>query len=273
MTRTTGFAFFVATALLHGGCGTKSFNHVDPAGSDTFFGEGSFGSSGEDPHEGNFPEPAVTRCGDLPPGIAPVDEMLSAWAVVAVPDATIDGEPVAAGTVQLRISQEGLSQCGAATSSNEEGEISGSGSSSSGDPPSGDTSGSSSGSTSGSSSGDTSGDSSGGTSDGTTGSAVPDPGFEQTGDRTLELMMGPHEMALGTHAVADLVAPGVKLTGSWSTNDFGDQASVELLRVDDDCVVGVLHGFRSSHNTPFLEGGFVAQTCQRQCIPTRNNPC
>jgi len=225
-----GLAGILATVLA--GCLQASFNHGDPSMVDTDTGASAGVVSGVggtgDLDLGNYPHPAVTRCGDVLGGVEPIDGLVSAWAIVAVPGATRGGEPVDTGSVLLRVSEEGLSDCGAAPF---EGFSSSTGST-----------------------GTTSGDT-------------------VAGDRTIEILLGPDESVVGRRDVADLEDSQVALFGGGATEIHGSEASVELLRVDDDCVIGIVHGFEATDGGPFLEGGFVAQTCQQQCIPTAGSGC
>ena len=235
-------------ALLGGGCQTRSFDHgdapLDSGTGDTF---GSFGGEvGEAPttgdgFDGNYPDPATTRCGEVPGNLPPIHGLASAWAIVAVPGATADGEPIEAGSVLLRISEQPISSCG--------------------EPPQSDFFGSTGFGSSGSSGSSGSG--------GTTSF-----GGSTTGEgRGFELMLAPGELALGVHEVAMLAAPRVFAYGEGAGSDSSAEGSIELLHVDDGCMVGVVRGFTTDTNEPFMTGGFVAQTCQLQCIPTQNNPC
>jgi len=217
-------------ALPCGGCQSQSFDHgdtaLDSATTDAF---GSFGGVvGEAPttgaeFEGNFPEPAVTRCGDVLGDLPAIDGLASAWAVIAVPGATANGDPVEAGSVLLRVSEQAIGSCAASPQSDFFGST----------------------------------------------------GFETDmgGGRGLELVLAPEELTLGVHDVATLAAPQVFVYGEGGGIDSGAEGSIELLHVDDGCVIGVVHGFATDTNEPFMSGGFVAQTCQLQCLPTQNNPC
>ena len=61
---------------------------------------------------GNFPQPAQTRCGDLPDGLEPIPGLASAWVVVALPDAvSSDDEPVPAGSAMVRLADHALDDC------------------------------------------------------------------------------------------------------------------------------------------------------------------
>lgn len=62
--------------------------------------------------DGNFPQPARTRCGDLPPGLDPMPGLASAWAVIAAPGA-IDpsGEDVPSGSTRIRLADHAVVNC------------------------------------------------------------------------------------------------------------------------------------------------------------------
>jgi hypothetical protein len=175
-----------------------------------------------------------------------IEGLAAAWAVVAVPGATVDGEPLSTGSVVLRLSEVGLQNCGASP----------------GDPGFFEP-GTSSGSTGGGSTGGSSG------SDSSTGTGDP----LRDGPRGLELTLTADEFAKGTYAMSELVAPRVYSYGAGSTTDVPQDARIQLHRVDADCVVGTVSGFRAEDGTSFMEGSFVAQTCQRQCIPGREDRC
>lgn len=223
------------------GCQTKSFEHGGDllngsSGGQSFSGVGGDAVSGGDEFpnfDGNYPEPAVSRCGDVLGGLPPLPGLASAWAIVAVPGATMNGEPVEAGSVMLRISERVITECGDAPNPNH-----------------------SFGST------------------GFGGESTFAGGLSSaTGDRGFEMMLGPDELALGIHDVATLTGPRVGVFGEGSTSESGAGANIELLRVDDDCVIGIARGFLSDTGEPFMYGGFVAQTCQRQCIASEGSPC
>jgi len=217
----------VLCLTLVGGCVSKEISHSELSGDvDTFAsataGEvGGFGSSGDFGFpQGNYPDPAVTRCGDVLGDLPAINSLASAWAVVAVPNATAGDEPVEAGAVLLRLSQDALVDCGS-------------------DPQS---------------------------QDFFFGTSTGDGALEGRG---MELMLAPQDVTLGVHQPASLT-----LYGDGATSEFDTEAAtVELLRVDDDCVVGIVRGVESEGGTKFLEGGFVAETCQRQCIPTPGFSC
>lgn len=107
----------VALALV---CIACSYDQIDHAGGTTGVAPGlsatitSFGETGSGPVS-NFPDPASSICGELPPGHTPIDDLASAWVVAAVPDA-VDGygAPVAPGTMRLRLTDRPLPDCGAA---------------------------------------------------------------------------------------------------------------------------------------------------------------
>lgn len=61
---------------------------------------------------GNYPEPAETRCGELPDGVSPIAGLASAWVILALPDAvSSDGDPVPAGAAKVRLADHALLDC------------------------------------------------------------------------------------------------------------------------------------------------------------------
>ena len=231
-------------AVLSGGCQSRSFEHGDPpndSGTSATFGSFSEvggevgGSSGAFGSGGNYPEPAVTRCGAVLGDMPPIEGLAAAWAVAAVPGATANGEAIETGSVLLRISEHPIDDCGGSPQL----EFSGStGSSTAGD-------------------------------NGTT-SFDEDVG---TGPRGFELLLAPGELALGVLEVAALEGARTLVYGHGAVSGSGAGASIEFLRVDDDCVIGIARGFVTDTDQPFMNGGFVAETCQLQCIPTPSDPC
>lgn len=242
-TRLPAYGLAAMLGILSGGCQSKSFEHGDaPLGSGTSDTFGSFGgvvggSTGGFGFGGNYPEPAVTRCGEVLGDLHPIEGLASAWAIAAVPGATANGESIEAGSVLLRISEDAIVGCG--------------------DSPQWEFSGSSG---------------SGATTTGDIGTTSfrEDVG---TGPRGFELLLAPGELELGVHEVAALADPQTVAYGQGAVSGSSGEASIELLRVDDGCVIGIARGFVTDNGQPFMNGGFVAETCQRQCIPTRDNPC
>lgn len=232
----------VIAVIFSGGCPSTSFDHGDPQAASTSAATftsagGEVGDGGSPNLDGNYPDPAVSRCGDVLGNLPPIHGLASAWAVVAVPGATMDEEPVVAGSVLLRISGEAISECGAAPNAV-----------------------------------NTFGTSSGGTGTSSGGSSFGGTSWEES-TRGFEVMLGPDELALGVHEVATLTDPRVTVFGEGATDESAAEANIELLHVDDDCIIGVARGFATNSDTPMLYGGFVAQTCQRQCIPAKGKPC
>lgn len=225
-------------------CAPASFDHGDGSGppatessrasdSGTGFlatdGEGTLAevSGGLDP-PGNFPEPAVSRCGDVLGDAEAIGGLAAGWAVVALPGAMgTHGESVPQGAVRLRLSQHGMLDCGDSLTP-----LLGHGSGSDGDRP---------------------------------------PFTE--GPRGLEFTLSPTELALGVRTLSSLSQPEVFVQGSGAAGVDVAAGTLELLRADAECIVGVISGLQGDLGTTFLEGGFVAQTCQRQCIPTQGDAC
>lgn len=183
--------------------------------------------------DGNYPEPAVTRCGPVRGGADPIEGLASAWAVVALPGATANGEPLSTGSMRLRISEYAMDNCGKPLVPYGWG-----------------------GSGSGSSSG-----------------SVGSTGFGASDQRGFELTLAPGEQTLGVHEVARLGDPGIATFGDGAAEETAAEGSIELLHVDDDCVIGIVRNFAADYGGPFMNGGFVAQTCQRQCISTHGDSC
>lgn len=219
-------------SVLAGGCVTREFDHGRAEGGELLITDSvggvvsGFGGTGDDGFsEGNFPEPAVTRCGDILGDLPAITNLTSAWAVIAVPNATSGDEPVPAGSVLLRLSEEPILDCGSAPEPDFF-------STSTGDP--------------------------------------LNPGLGASGERSLELLLAPEDAALGVHPLS---TARVSLYGEGATTEFGTEATVELFRVDGNCIVGLVRGVQSDEGAPFMEGGFVAETCQRQCIPGPGVSC
>lgn len=62
--------------------------------------------------EGNFPDEAEERCGPLPPGVVPIADLTTAWAMTKVPVDEIDlSFRAATTTLVLRLSNDGV-PCG-----------------------------------------------------------------------------------------------------------------------------------------------------------------
>lgn len=62
--------------------------------------------------EGNFPAEAEERCGPLPPGVVPIADLTSAWAMTKVPVDDVDlSFRAATTTLVLRLSNDGI-PCG-----------------------------------------------------------------------------------------------------------------------------------------------------------------
>lgn len=233
----------LASAVLVASCTTKSIEHGTPGGSgfDTALATagGAFGESGAvGLEDGNYPEPATTRCGEVMGDLPAIEGLQSAWAVIAVPDATQNGEDVPAGSMLLRLSEDAISDCGSTPFDNSFG-----GSSSTGF-------------------------FTGGVEFSTTGSR-----FDEGSGRSLELMLSPDESVVGAYEFGVLTGPDVAAYGDDAPTELPTDATIELLHVDDDCVIGTIRGVVGETGSAFMEGGFVAQTCQRQCIPFEGQPC
>ena len=254
-----------ATLLTALGCQPRTIDHGDRPFDEvaaTVSGGIVPGTGGGDTGEpfddalGNYPEPAVTACGDVLGDLPAIDGLTSAWAVIAVPGAFMGSESLETGSVLLRISDDVIRECGEAPADEDDFMTTGFFGSSTGlfgtgtgfDPTSG-----------------------GNDSDPSGGGDSTD-GYAGNG-RSFELLLGPDELTVGVHPIDTLNNPSVRLYGEGATETFGSEASLELLRVDDACIIGVLRGFESDAGFPFMEGGFVAQTCQRQCFPVDGVEC
>lgn len=238
--------YVLACATFVASCTTKSIEHGTPGGSGfataSATAGGGVGESGPVGHEdGNFPEPATTRCGDVMGDLPAIDGLKSAWAVIAVPDATQNGQDVPAGSMFVRLSEDVISDCGGLPFDNT---FRGSGGGSS-----------------------STGFVTGGIEFSTTGSR-----FEEGTGSGLELMLAPNEAAVGTYPF-EALASDVAIYGEDAPAEMPVEATIELLHVDDDCVIGTIRGLTGESGSAFMEGGFVAQTCQRQCIPYNQQPC
>ena len=121
----------VLTCALALGCGTQVIDHdatpgapplleptattTAPATSGASFGTDGFGSSTTGFGLGNYPDPAVSLCGALPPGVPEATGLTSAFAVRALAGATDEADnEVEAGTVRVRLSSQALFDCGEA---------------------------------------------------------------------------------------------------------------------------------------------------------------
>lgn len=160
---------------------------------------------------GNFPEPALTRCGELGEDVYEIDDLRSAWSVVAIGGTEdTDGE-VEAGTIRLRLSDGGMDDC-------------------------------------------------------------QDP--LDVGTWGFAMTIAPDEATIGIHDFASLFAPDLELV------QFGEAAAepiagtLRLVRVTQDCVVGVLSSVTIGGSpVPEISGGFAAEVCTRDCLTTPSHGC
>lgn len=197
------------------GCGSDIIQHgdLDPSGAIPTDGFVSFGEvdGGTMSGAGNFPEPALTRCGELGDDIYEIGELRSAWSVVAIGGTEdTDGE-VQAGTIRLRLSDGGMGDC--------------------------------------------------------------QDGLE-LGTWGFALTLAPDETTLGVHDFADLHAPDPELVEDGHTRTQPIDGTLRLVRVTQDCIVGVLSNVTRG-GTPMqqLSGGFAAEVCTRECLPTASHDC
>jgi hypothetical protein len=203
-------------------CGSDVIQHgvltTDPSGTEGFvsFGEASMSGApevdgGTMSSLGNFPEPALTRCGELGADVYEIDELRSAWSVVAIGGTEdTDGE-VEAGTIRLRLSDGGMGDCRDALD-------------------------------------------------------LGAWGFAMT--------LAPDEATVGIHDFAGLFAPELELVEHGETTAEPIAGTLRLVRVTQDCVVGVLSSVTKG-GAPMheLSGGFAAEVCTHDCLPTAAHGC
>ncbi|HWB81503.1 MAG TPA: hypothetical protein VG755_41360 [Nannocystaceae bacterium] len=203
------------------GCGSDIIEHgaLDPSDSTVTSGLESLASmtsfgevdGGTMSGAGNYPEPALTRCGELGDDIYDIGELRSAWSVVAIGGTEdTDGE-VEAGTIRLRLSDGAMGDC-------------------------------------------------------------QDPLDLATWGFALTL--APDETSIGIHDFADLFAPDLELVQDGERRTQPISGTLRLVRVTQDCVVGVLSSVvQGSTPMPQLSGGFAAEVCTRDCLPTASQGC
>ena len=175
------------------------------------------GQIGEIDDPGNFPEPAISRCGELPEGVEPVPGLTAAWAVLALPGATdTDGEAVPTGGVRLRLADHAIEDCAG---------------------------------------------------------AFFDP-FECDGLRCkwgLSIAINEAPVVSSFVDLARLPEADFEVAvidGLGPAIVPGRGGTLVLHRVTSDCVVGELRDVETTDGIP-RDGGFVAELCQRQCIPSQ----
>lgn len=218
------------------GCGEQTIRHqlVPMAGTDgfgafsggvtTFAGSsGGFGGG----QFGNYPEPALTRCGALPDGVVAMDDLFSAWAVLALPGATdVDDQEVEPGLLRLRLSALGITDCA-------------------GTPDMVECSGS-------------------------------DPEDSACG-WDVEISLPPSESEPGTIDLANETDADYNVRGGQrdATRLDTSRGSLVIHSVTPDCVIGEFVDVDTTANDSGLplNGGFVAEICQRQCIPSQGRGC
>jgi len=214
--------------LVLGGCGVDNVEHGQPdpfsdSASEGFVVDGSDG--GDDGFAGNrnFPEPAQARCGTLPGDVAAIDDLASAWAVLALPGARDPlGADVETGSVRLRLGDRGLSSCDGTFEADD--------------------------------------------------SACLSPSANGCG-WGISLTLAPHELAAGTYDLMTLSAPKYAVAVS-GPNATGTRAGTLVLhRMTADCVVGELQDIQAEVGEPLQNGGFIAEICERQCIPDEDEGC
>ncbi|MBL4685129.1 MAG: hypothetical protein JKY37_11110, partial [Nannocystaceae bacterium] len=171
--------------------------------------------------------PASTRCGGLPDGVVAMDDLFSAWAVLALPGATdVDDQEVEPGLLRLRLSAQGITDCA-------------------------------------------------GTPDTTQCSESSPDDFPCGWD--VEISLPPSESEPGTIDLADETDTDYNVRGGQRdpTRLDTSRGSLVIHRVTADCVIGefVDVDMLANDSGRPLNGGFVAEICQRQCIPSQGRGC
>lgn len=224
----SGPTAFAAT-LVAFGCGTDRIQHDEAGGQGQAFGGSTtfFGSDGGDPFEGNFPEPAQTRCGSLPESTLPLEGLISGWGVLALPGARDPvGDPVAAGSVRLRLSDREVRDC-ADTFAPERLEC------------------------------------------------EHIPLGSLTCGWGISLTLAPDELEPGVYELASLTDPAYAVaTGdAREPSTTARTGTVRLFSVTPDCISGEFQDVETRAGDPSLDGGFIVEMCQRQCVPSREVGC
>ncbi|MEM6992902.1 MAG: hypothetical protein AAF721_20470 [Myxococcota bacterium] len=177
--------------------------------------------------EGNFPEPAVSRCGELPNGVEAIPDLVSAYGVAALPGAQFaDGHAVDPGSVRLRLADHPMFDCAEPFLAD---------------------------------------------------NAVCEGGGLEGDDCGwgVGLTLAPGELLAGTYAIETLQEPdySVAVFDRPADRDAKRSGTLILHRVTPDCVVGELLDVQLAAGEPAHTGGFIAELCQRQCIPSSNEAC
>jgi hypothetical protein len=231
-------------------CVTDSIEHgsdssatMTTGASDSTFGPTTSPSS-TDPFVGdtNFPEPAITHCGGLENMALPIDDLISAWGVVALPGAVDGSGPVAPGSVRIRLGQQPIFECRQSIEPDACG-----------------------GSTS-----DT------GTSGSTGGGGSSGGGSSNGCGWGLAFTLTETEVTPGEHDLALLEQPKFEVANGEGTLDVEEvEGFLDIFRVTPDCIIGRIDGaaFNGGIDHPDFQGGFVAQLCQSTCVPFRGHEC
>lgn len=183
---------------------------------------GATGAAGEG--GGNFPEPAQTRCGPPIGDAAPLTQLGSAWAVVALPGAVDSLEQnVEAGSARLRFASVPLFDCAAQLLLDEWcGEAN-----------------------------------------------VPECAWG------IGLTLSPKEFKPGEYLLSELENAAYTVsTMDLDGEPTNDRAGTLILHsITANCVVGELRDIEVMPGEQDQNGSFVAERCQRQCIPGPNQGC
>jgi hypothetical protein len=182
-----------------------------------------------EPRQGNFPEPVVSVCGTLPPGVEPLPGLTSAWAL-EVEGQFMSGQQTESNGLRLTLSSLGLG-CDEAFPANEEPSTCGA--------------------------------------------------YEWWIGMTLQ-----PEVGVGIHDFDETAGIFPEMFG-WASDCSGEVVGgyggyvpsdapagrVEIHAITDECVVGTLHYFEFALSGELAElaGGFVAQRCKVDCLPTLEN--
>lgn len=220
-----------SSATMTTGASDSTFGATSPSTTEAFFGDT------------NFPEPAITHCGGLENMALPIDDMISAWGVVALPGAVDGSGPVAPGSVRIRLGEQPIFECRQSLDP----EACGGSTSDTG--------------TSGSTGG---GSGSGGGS------------FNGCGGWGLAFTLTETEATPGEHELALLEQAKFEVANGEGFLDVEQvEGSLDIFRVTPDCIVGRIDGaaFNGGIDHPDFQGGFVAQLCQSTCVPFRGHEC
>jgi hypothetical protein len=238
VSRTNIAPVFVALMLVHGCVERDVLSHelsssagggADTTASASTTGSWDEGSSSIEPRQGNFPEPVVSVCGTLPPGVEPLPGLTSAWAL-EVEGQFNSGQQTESNGLRLTLSSLGLG-CDEAFPENEE------------------------------------------------------PSTCGEYNWWIGMTLQP-EVGVGVHDFDQTAGIFPEMFG-WASDCSGEVVGgyggyvpsdapagrVEIHEITDECVVGTLHYFEFALSGELAElaGGFVAQRCKVDCLPTLEN--